>query len=75
LLRERFSFGELEVSEQLALLCDIRLEGGPEGFADALEEMSREEVESLLGEVVDALLDAQTKHEREMRRLAQRLQH
>ena len=65
---------ELEVSEQLALLCDIRLEGGPEGFADALEEMSPEEVESLFGEAIDALLDAQTKHEREMRRLAERLQ-
>jgi len=37
--------------------------------------MSREEVESLLGEAVDALLDAQTKHERAMRRLAQRLPH
>jgi len=65
---------ELEVSEQLALLCDTRLEGGPEGFADALGEMSRDEVESLFGEAIDALLDAQTKHEREMRRLAQRLQ-
>jgi hypothetical protein len=65
---------ELEVSEQLALLCDTRLEGGPEGFADVLEEMSREEVESLFGEAIDALLDAETKHEREMRRLAERLQ-
>jgi len=65
---------ELEVSEQLALLCDTRLESGPEGFAEALEEMSQEEVESLFGEAIDALLDAQTKHEREMRRLAERLQ-
>jgi hypothetical protein len=72
---QAFPFVELEVSEQLALLCDTRLEGGPEGFADALEEMSQEEVESLFGEAIDALLDAQTKHEREMRRLAQRLQH
>jgi hypothetical protein len=39
---------ELEVSEQLALLCDTRLEGGPEGFAAALDELSHEEVESLL---------------------------
>jgi hypothetical protein len=36
--------------------------------------MSREEVESLFGEAIDALLDAETKHEREMRRLAKRLQ-
>jgi hypothetical protein len=65
---------ELEVSEQLGLLCEIRLEGGPEGFAAALEEMSPEEVESLFGEAIDALLDAERKHEREMRRLAERLQ-
>ena len=65
---------ELEVSEQLALLCDTRLEGGLEAFAAALDEMSQQEVEALFGEAIDALLDAQTKHEREMRRLAQRLQ-
>ena len=65
---------ELEVSERLALLCDTRLEGGPEGFAEALGEMSPVEVEALFGEAIDALLDAQTKHEREMRRLAERLQ-
>ena len=64
---------ELEISEQLALLCDIRLEGGPEGFEDALEEMSPADIELLFGEAVDALLDAQTKHEREIRRLAERL--
>jgi hypothetical protein len=65
---------ELEVSEQLAMLCDTRLEGGPEGFEAALEEMSPKEVESLFGEAIDALLDAQTKHEGELRRLAERLQ-
>jgi len=36
--------------------------------------MSPVEVEALFGEAIDALLDAQTKHEREMRRLAERLQ-
>jgi hypothetical protein len=65
---------ELEVSEQLALLCDVRLEGGPEGFEAELEDMSRADIELLFGEAVDALLDAQTKHEREIRRLTQRLQ-
>jgi hypothetical protein len=65
---------ELEVSEQLTLLCDIRLEGGPEGFEAELQNMPRADIESLLGEAVDALLDAQTKHEREIRRLTQRLQ-
>jgi hypothetical protein len=71
---ERWIFVELEVSEQLALLCDVRLEGGPEGFEAELEDMSRADIELLFGEAVDALLDAQTKHEREMRRLIQRLQ-
>jgi hypothetical protein len=64
---------ELNVSEQLEMLCDTRLEGGEEGFESALAEMCRERVEALLAEAVDALLDAQTRHEREMRRLAQRL--
>jgi len=39
----------------------------------ALDELSQEEVESLFGEAIDALLDAQTQHERELRRLAERL--
>jgi hypothetical protein len=65
---------EIDVSEQLALLCDTRLEGGPEGFAAALEGLSPIEVEALFGEAIDLLLDAQTQHEREMRRLAERLQ-
>jgi RNase adaptor protein for sRNA GlmZ degradation len=65
---------EIEVSEQLALLCDIRLEAGPEGFAEAVDELSPAEITELFGEAVDALLVAQSKHEREMRRLADRLQ-
>jgi hypothetical protein len=65
---------EIEVSEQLALLCDTRLEGGPEGFAEAVDELSPAEITKLFGEAVDALLDGQSKHEREMRRLADRLQ-
>jgi len=65
---------ELQVSEQLEMLCDTRLEGGEEGFESAVAEMPRERVEALLGEAVDALLDAQTQHEREMRRRAERLQ-
>jgi len=65
---------ELEVSEQLEMLCDTRHEGGEEGFESAVAEMPRERVEALLAEAVDALLDAQTQHESEMRRLAQRLQ-
>jgi hypothetical protein len=65
---------ELEVSEQLEMLCDTRLEGGEDGFESAVDGMPRERLEALLGEAVDALLDAQTQHERELRRLGQRLQ-
>ena len=65
---------EIRVGEQLEILCDTRLEGGEEGFESAVAELSRSEVEALLGEAIDALLDAQTQHEQEMRRLAQRLQ-
>jgi len=64
---------DILVSEQLEMLCDTRLEGGEEGFESAVAELTRERVEALLAEAVDALLDAQTQHEREMRRLAQRL--
>lgn len=64
---------ELEVSEELDRLCDTRLEGGEEGFEAAVGDLPRERVEALLGEAVDVLLDAQTQHEREMRRLAERL--
>ena len=62
------------MSEQLALLCDTRLEGGPAGFAEAVDELSSAEITELFGEAVDALLDAQSKHDREMRRLADRLE-
>lgn len=63
----------LEVSERLAFLCDVRLEGGEEGFEEELAERSRPELEELPGEAVDALLDAEQQHEREMRSLADRL--
>jgi hypothetical protein len=56
------------------MLCDTRLEGDEEGFESAVAEMPRARVEALFAEAVDALLDAQTQHEREMRHLAKRLQ-
>jgi len=45
-----------------------------EGFESAVTEMPRARVEALFAEAVDALLDAQTQHELEMRRLAKRQQ-
>jgi hypothetical protein len=47
---------------------------GSEGFEEALAELSREEIAAVFGEAVDALMDAETKHEKEMRKLAERLQ-
>ena len=49
------------------------LEGGEEGFEDDLAERDRGDIERLLGEAVDALLDAEQQHQREMRKLVERL--
>jgi hypothetical protein len=64
---------DINVSERLAYLCDVRLEAGNEGFEEELAERPRAEVIAILGEAVDALLDAESQHQREMRRLAERL--
>ncbi len=61
------------MSERLAYLCDVRLEGGEEGFEDELAERDRGELEAILAEAVDALLDAEEQHRRELRRVAERL--
>jgi hypothetical protein len=63
---------DIKVSERLAYLCDIRLEGGPEGFTEDLAERKRDELEELLAEAVDALLDAEEQHKREVRQIAER---
>jgi hypothetical protein len=64
---------EINVSERLAYLCDVRLEGGNEGFEEELADRPVAEVVSILGEAVDALLDAESQHKREMQKLAERL--
>jgi hypothetical protein len=64
---------DIKVSERLAHLCDIRLEGGPEGFSEELAERERDEVEEILAEAVDALLDAEEQHKRDVRQIAERL--
>ena len=66
-------FMDINVSERVAYLCDVRLEAGNEGFEEELAERPRAEVIAILGEAVDALLDAERQHQREMRRLAERL--
>jgi len=50
---------EINVSERLAYLCDVRLEGGDEGFVEELAERPVAELVAILGEAVDALLDAE----------------
>ena len=64
---------DINVSDRLAYLCDVRLVAGNEGFEEELAERPRAEVIAILGEAVDALLDADSQHQREMRRLAERL--
>jgi hypothetical protein len=66
---------EIKVSERLAYLCDVRLEAGNEGFEEELAERSPSELVAILGEAVDALLDAESQHKREIRRLAERPGH
>jgi hypothetical protein len=64
---------KINVSERLAYLCDVRLGSGPEGFEDELAVRPLSEIVAILGEALDALLDAESQHEREIRRLAERL--
>jgi hypothetical protein len=64
---------DINVSERLAYLCDVRLGAGNEGFEEELAERPLAEVISILGEAVDALLDAESQHKREMQQLAERL--
>jgi hypothetical protein len=64
---------DIKVSERLAYLCDVRLEGGEEGFEEELAERDRGELEAILAEAVDALLDAEEQHKREVRRIVERL--
>jgi hypothetical protein len=64
---------DIKVSERLAYLCDVRLAAGPEGFEEGLADEPPSELIAILGEAVDALLDAESQHQRELRRLAERL--
>jgi hypothetical protein len=38
---------DIKVSERLSYLCDIRLEGGPEGFTEELAERERDDLEEI----------------------------
>jgi hypothetical protein len=62
-----------EISEQLFLLCDTAIEGEPENVRAILAEMSRDDLETLMVEAVDALLDANTRAEKEIERFQRRV--
>jgi hypothetical protein len=64
---------DIKVTERLAYLCDVRLEAGEEGFAEQLALRERGELQAILVEAVDALVDAEEQHQREVRRMAERL--
>jgi hypothetical protein len=64
---------DIKVTERLAYLCDVRLEAGEEGFAEQLALRERGELEAILVEAADALLDVEEQHQREVRRMAERL--
>ena len=63
----------LKLSDKLAMLCDLRIEAGEEGFDRELAELDRTELERLLGEACDALIDSDSQHERELRKLHDQL--
>jgi hypothetical protein len=47
------------------LLCDTAIEGEPENVRAILAEMRRDDLETLMVEALDALLDANTRAEKE----------
>jgi hypothetical protein len=61
-----------EISEQLFLLCDTTIEGGPESVRSIMDEMSRDELETLLAEAVTELIDASFRADKEIERFQRR---
>jgi hypothetical protein len=68
------SVGRDEVDEQLAMLCHMELAGGEESLADTISGLPRAELERLLAIAVVELMDAKNEAEREVARMARRLQ-
>lgn len=63
-----------EIDEQLAMLCHTEIAGGAESLAGAVASLPRPELERLLSLAVVALLDAENRADREITRMARRLQ-
>jgi hypothetical protein len=62
-----------EIDEQLAWLCHVQVEGGPESVEVEMQRMSREELERVLRHAVRELLDTTERAEREINRYARRM--
>lgn len=63
-----------EVDEQLAMLCHMELAGGEESLAETVAGLSRPELERLLCLAVVELMESQQDAEKQISRMARRLQ-
>ncbi|MEQ7125371.1 hypothetical protein ABN034_12715 [Actinopolymorpha sp. B11F2] len=63
-----------EVDEQLAMLCHMELAGGEESLAETVADLPRPELERLLCLAVVELMDSQHDTEKQVSRMARRLQ-
>lgn len=63
-----------DVDEALAMLCHMELAGGTESLTSAIADLPRDELERLLAIAVVELMEAQGDAERQVARLARRLQ-
>lgn len=63
-----------EVDEQLAMLCHMELAGGDESLAETVTDLPRPELERLLCLAVVKLMESQQDAEKQVERMARRLQ-
>ena len=63
-----------EVDEQLAMLCHMELAGGEESLAETVADLPRPELERLLCLAVVELLETQQDADKQVSRMAHRLQ-
>lgn len=63
-----------EVDEQLAMLCHMELAGGEESLSETVADLPRSELERLLCLSVVELMEAQNDADKQVRRMAGRLQ-
>jgi hypothetical protein len=65
---------EREVGEQLAMLCHMELAGGEESLAETVADLPRPELERLLCLAVVELMESQHEADKQVSRMARRLQ-